>query len=82
MEPFNEDPVSGPNQAEPTVAGPNQAEAKPKIRQLITFGSALAANRWIRFAGLTFYYLGILLGLIWLYGKGDFSTPSFIYQGF
>ena len=29
-----------------------------------------------------FYYLAIILGLILVYGKGDFSTPSFIYQGF
>jgi hypothetical protein len=31
---------------------------------------------------LTLFYLGILIGLIVLYGKGDFSTPSFIYQGY
>ena len=30
----------------------------------------------------TLYYLAILAGLLLLYGKGDFSTPSFIYQGF
>jgi hypothetical protein len=28
------------------------------------------------------YYLAILLGLLLLYGRGDFSTPGFIYQGF
>ncbi len=31
---------------------------------------------------LTLYYLAIILGLILMYGRGDFSTPSFIYQGF
>jgi hypothetical protein len=36
----------------------------------------------VRFAVLTAYYLGILAGLIALYGKGDFSTPPFIYQNF
>jgi hypothetical protein len=36
----------------------------------------------VRFVALTVYYLGILLGLIALYGKGDFSTPPFIYQNF
>jgi hypothetical protein len=36
----------------------------------------------VRFVALTLYYLGILLGLIALYGKGNFSTPSFIYQNF
>jgi hypothetical protein len=30
----------------------------------------------------TLYYLTILLGLFALYGRGDFSTPSFVYQGF
>ena len=33
-------------------------------------------------AALTLYYLSILLGLIVLYGRGDFSTPPFVYQGF
>ena len=28
------------------------------------------------------YYLVILAGLLVLYGRGDFSTPPFIYQGF
>ncbi len=31
---------------------------------------------------LVFYYLGIIAGLIYLYGRGDFSTPPFVYQGF
>ena len=36
----------------------------------------------LRFVALTIYYLGIVVGLIALYGKGDFSTPPFIYQNF
>jgi hypothetical protein len=36
----------------------------------------------VRFVALTIYYLGILVGLIALYGQGDFSTPPFIYQNF
>jgi hypothetical protein len=43
---------------------------------------AAAENRWMRQAGLTLYYLAILAGLLWMYGRGDFSTPPFIYQGF
>ena len=31
---------------------------------------------------LVLYYLGIILALIYLYGRGDFSTPPFVYQGF
>ena len=30
----------------------------------------------------TIYYFLIIVGLIWLYGRGDFSTPKFVYQGF
>ena len=36
----------------------------------------------VRFVVLTIYYLGILLELFALYGKGNYSTPPFIYQGF
>lgn len=36
----------------------------------------------LRTVALTIYYLGILIGLVVLYGRGDFSTPSFVYQGF
>lgn len=35
-----------------------------------------------RIIALTFYYLAIIAGLIALYGRGDFSTPGFVYQGF
>ena len=36
----------------------------------------------IRQTLLVLYYLGIIAGLIYLYGRGDFSTPPFVYQGF
>ena len=39
-------------------------------------------NPWVRGALLTLYYLLIVVGLIVLYGQGDFSTPGFIYQEF
>ena len=35
-----------------------------------------------RLVVLTIYYLAIIGGLVVLYGRGDFSTPSFVYQGF
>jgi hypothetical protein len=44
--------------------------------------SELFARPWVRFVALTIYYLGILVGLVALYGAGDFSTPPFIYQNF
>jgi len=37
------------------------------------------ANRTI---ALSLYYLVVAIGLLLLYGRGDFSTPGFIYQGF
>jgi hypothetical protein len=40
------------------------------------------ANPWVRGLVLTAYYLAILVGLVLLYGRGDFSTPPFVYQGF
>lgn len=36
----------------------------------------------LRFIFLVLYYIAILAGLIALYGRGDFSTPPFVYQGF
>jgi hypothetical protein len=72
MQPDNENPVPPPNKVEP----------RPRIHRLLEVGLTLAANQWIRFVGLTLYYLAILIGLIVLYGRGDFSTPAFVYQGF
>ncbi len=40
------------------------------------------AQPWVRCLMLMIYYLGILAGLVALYGQGDFSTPPFIYQNF
>ncbi|PYJ49509.1 MAG: teichoic acid D-Ala incorporation-associated protein DltX [Verrucomicrobia bacterium] len=31
---------------------------------------------------LVLYYLAVIAGLIVMYGRGDFSTPPFVYQGF
>jgi len=50
--------------------------------RLWTFFATLFAKPWIKGILLTIYYLAILLALIAMYGKGDFSTPPFIYQGF
>lgn len=44
--------------------------------------TAAWANPWLRGLGLLLYYLAILLGLLVLYGRGDFSTPPFVYQGY
>jgi hypothetical protein len=31
---------------------------------------------------LVLYYFAIIAMLIVMYGRGDFSTPPFVYQGF
>jgi hypothetical protein len=42
----------------------------------------LAAHPRTRIVTLTLYYLAIIGALILLYGRGDFSTPPFVYQDF
>jgi hypothetical protein len=46
------------------------------------FFTGILANPVLRIFALTVYYLAIILALIIMYGRGDFSTPPFIYQGF
>lgn len=36
----------------------------------------------VRLSLLTLYYLAVIAGLVVLYGRGDFTTPAFVYQGF
>jgi hypothetical protein len=31
---------------------------------------------------LVLYYFAVVVVLILMYGRGDFSTPVFVYQGF
>jgi len=42
----------------------------------------VAHHPGVRIAGLTLYYLSIIVTLILLYGRGEFSTPPFVYQDF
>jgi hypothetical protein len=42
----------------------------------------LEAHPQARLAFLTVYYLAVIAALILLYGRGDFSTPPFVYQDF
>lgn len=42
----------------------------------------LAARPRARLVVLTLYYLAIITALLALYGRGDFSTPAFVYQEF
>ena len=42
----------------------------------------MEAHPRARVALLTLYYLAIIAGLVAVYGRGDFSTPPFVYQEF
>lgn len=53
-----------------------------KFSEFRVLSSERIAQPWVRFVALTIYYVAILVGLIAIYGKGDFSTPPFIYQNF
>ncbi len=52
------------------------------IKRLTNFFTTLYANPTWRVVFLTLYYLAIIAGLIIMYGRGNFTTPKFIYQGF
>ena len=44
-------------------------------------------TRWwakpsLRATALFLYYLGIIIALLLIYGRGDFTTAPFVYQGF
>ena len=51
-------------------------------RRWIASITMLRASPQARVAALALYYVAVLAGLILIYGRGDFSTPSFVYQGF
>jgi hypothetical protein len=42
----------------------------------------LFADRRVRVAGLTLYYLAIVAGLLLLASQGGSATPTFVYQAF
>jgi hypothetical protein len=66
-----------------SAENPGDAAAEPSAALTHRHPLAgLVARPLVRTTLLTLYYLAILLGLIVLYGRGDFSTPPFIYQGF
>jgi hypothetical protein len=49
---------------------------------LINFFTNLYRNPTVQFVLLFLYYLLIIVGLIWMYGKGDFTFHPFVYQAF
>ena len=48
----------------------------------MAFKDWLAAHPRTRVILITLYYLGVIGALVALYGRGDFSTPPFVYQDF
>jgi hypothetical protein len=46
------------------------------------FNAKLDAGPVLRRVLLVLYYFAVIVGLIVMYGRGDFSTPPFVYQGF
>ena len=42
----------------------------------------LWARPALRATALFLYYLGIIIALLLIYGRGDFTTAPFVYQGF
>ena len=52
------------------------------IKFWTSFFTALFANPIVKVTALTIFYLAILLTLIVMYGKGNFSLHPFVYQGF
>ncbi len=46
------------------------------------FITELYSNPRVRMVALTLFYLAILIGLVVLYGRGDFSMHGFVYQDF
>jgi len=52
------------------------------IASITTISTEIAARPTLAFILLTVFYLSVLAGLVVLYGRGDFSTPRFVYQDF
>jgi hypothetical protein len=52
------------------------------IKRLTQFITAIYHNPWGYVFLLTIYYGAIIAGLVFMYGKGNFTSPDFVYQGF
>lgn len=47
-----------------------------------TSAARLVGSPAVRVTVLALYYLSVLAALLYLYGRGQFKSPPFIYQGF
>ena len=57
------------------------SKAKPVARSLESF-LRLPGGTTLRTVVCFFYYLAIIVALLLIYGRGDFVTAPFVYQGF
>ena len=55
--------------------------SKPVARTLDSF-LRLPGGRRVHATACFLYYLAIVVALLLLYGRGDFVTAPFVYQGF
>jgi|HubBroStandDraft_1064217.scaffolds.fasta_scaffold148069_2 hypothetical protein len=60
----------------------NEPHNEPHPDPRVPLIGPLRVQPWVRAVVLTCYYTAIILGLILIYGRGNFTTPTFIYQGF
>lgn len=52
------------------------------IAFITTIFADVAARPTAALVLLTLFYMSVVAGLVALYGRGNFSTPSFVYQDF
>ncbi len=52
------------------------------IKRLMQFITGIYHNPGARVILLSIYYLAIIAGLVFMYGKGELTSPDFVYQGF
>ena len=57
------------------------SKPRPAVRSLESF-VRLPGGATARAMVCFFYYLAIIVALLLIYGRGDFVTAPFVYQGF
>lgn len=62
--------------------GPLRRAAARAVSRVATLESHFRAAPRVRTLALVLLYAAIVAALVILYGRGNFSTPPFIYQGY
>ena len=63
------------------MSDPAPATKPPAVRTLESF-LRLPGGPRVRLVACFLYYLAIIVALLVFYGRGDFVTAPFVYQGF